>query len=54
MWWSGNWWAFGEHRYGERKAIVTAEDWEGPSYQTCKDAAMVCRAYERSRRRDLS
>jgi hypothetical protein len=29
-------------RYGERKAIVAAEDWEGPSYEASKDAAMVC------------
>jgi hypothetical protein len=28
-WWLGDWWAFGEARYGERKAIVDAEDWEG-------------------------
>ena len=27
-------------RYGERKAIVAAEDWEGPSYEASKE--MVC------------
>ena len=27
--------------------------WTGPSYQTCKDAASVCRRFERSVRRDL-
>ena len=44
-----------EARYGERKAIVEAEDWEGPAYQTCMHAAAVCPAFETSRRReDLS
>jgi hypothetical protein len=37
-----------------RKAIVEAEDWEGP-YQTCVDAATVVRRSEITRRRvDLS
>jgi hypothetical protein len=52
-WLIGEWWIFGEHRYGDRKAVVEAPDWEGPSYQACKDAATVVRAFERSRRRDL-
>jgi hypothetical protein len=51
-WWLGDWWAFGEARYGERKAIVDAKGWEGPVYQTCADAAMVCRKFETSRRRE--
>jgi hypothetical protein len=25
-------------QHGERKAIVKAEDWEGPDFQTCMDA----------------
>src|SRR3954470_10889903 len=53
MWWVGDWWAYGEHRYGERKATVEAEDWEGPAFQTCMDAATVCRGYETSRRREV-
>ena len=36
----------------ERKAIVEAEDWEGPAYQTCMDAASVA-LLEISRRRDV-
>jgi hypothetical protein len=53
-WWLGDWWAFGESRYGQRKAMVESEEWEGPSYQTCKNAALVCSAFsEKSRRRDL-
>jgi hypothetical protein len=53
MWAIGDWWAFGEHRYGERAAIVNSEDWEGPGFQSCRDAATVCRAFETSRRRDI-
>jgi hypothetical protein len=41
-----------EARYGERKAMVEAGDWEGPKYQTCREAAMVCRKFETSRRRE--
>ena len=37
----------------ERKAIVEAEDWEGPDFQTCMNAASVCRAFETSRRREV-
>ncbi|MGH7085947.1 MAG: hypothetical protein ACREFN_13255 [Acetobacteraceae bacterium] len=49
----GDWWAFGEARYGERKAVVEAEDWDGPAYQTCRNSAAVCTAFpEMSRRRD--
>ena len=29
------------------------EDWEGPAFQTCMDAAMVSRAFETSRRREV-
>lgn len=52
-WWIGDWWAFGEHRYGERKAIVEAEDWKGPSFQTCRDCGWVARKFETSRRHDV-
>lgn len=53
MWWIGDWWAYGEHRYGDRKAIVEAPGWTGPSFQTCMNAALVCRAFETSRRREV-
>jgi hypothetical protein len=43
---------FGEARYGERKAIVEAEDWEGPDFKTCANAASICRSFECSRRRE--
>lgn len=45
MWWVGDWWAYGEHRYGDRKAIVTALGWEGPSYNSCVEAARVARRF---------
>lgn len=51
MWWLGDWWAFGEHRYGER-AAAAAED-IGWSFQTCANAASVARAFETSRRREV-
>jgi hypothetical protein len=50
-WWLGDWWAFGEARYGERKAIVDAEDWEGPAYQTCVNASNIAKRFEHNRRR---
>lgn len=53
LWWIGDWWAFGEHRYGDRRAIVNSPDWTGPSFQTCANAASVCRAFTTSRRREL-
>jgi hypothetical protein len=52
-WWLGDWWLFGEFRYGARKAMVEAVDWEGPSYQTCMNVAVVCKAFETSRRREV-
>lgn len=52
-WWLGDWWAYGEHQYGERKALVESDAWEGPAFETCRNAASVCRAFETSRRRDV-
>jgi len=53
QWWIGDWWAFGEHRYGDRRALVTSEDWDGPNYFSCMNAASVCRAFTTSRRREV-
>jgi hypothetical protein len=52
-WWLGDWWAYGQHRYGERKALVDDDTWDGPAFQTCMHAAVVCRAFETCRRRDV-
>jgi hypothetical protein len=51
-WWVGDWWAFGEYRYGARREITEDPDWQGPAYQTRAYAAAVCRAFEVSRRRE--
>jgi hypothetical protein len=51
-WWVGDWWAFGEHRYGARREITEDPGWQGPAYQTCANRAAVCRAFEISRRRE--
>jgi hypothetical protein len=34
------------------RAIVEAEDWDGPSFQAVADAAMVCHKFETSRWRE--
>jgi len=52
-WWIGDWWSFGEHRYGDRKALVEGDDWQGPSFQTCMNTAAVATAFETSRRREV-
>jgi hypothetical protein len=51
-WRVGDWWAFGEHRYGALREITEDPGWQGPAYQTCANAAAVCRAFEASRRRE--
>jgi Domain of unknown function (DUF4326) len=60
QWWLGDWWRYADddgkskHRYGDRKAMVENEDWDGPEFQTCADVAYVCRAFaETSRRREV-
>jgi hypothetical protein len=53
MWWIGDYWIYGEKKYGDRKAIVDDPNWRGPSFQTCANAALVCRAFETSRRREV-
>ena len=53
MWWVGDWWNYGENNYGDRKAIVQDPNWRGPCFQTCANAASVCRAFETSRRREV-
>lgn len=50
MWWLGDWWAFGEKKYGERVAAVEELDWE---FRTCHNAGMVSRKFQSDRRRSL-
>jgi hypothetical protein len=58
--WIGDWWRFAEERppgknwSGDRKALVESEEWEGPAFQTCRNAATICRAFQdTSRQRDM-
>jgi len=50
MWWLGDWWAYGEHRYGERAAQAVDSNY---SFQTFANAASVARKIETYRRREL-
>lgn len=50
MWWLGDWWAFGNHSYGDRKELVESDEWDGPSVKTCEQAGWVCGKFETSRR----
>lgn len=50
MWAIGDWWRFGEHRYGERAAAALDSRY---SYQTFRNAGYVAGAVEPSRRRDV-
>ncbi len=52
-WWVGDWWNHGIKNYGARKTMVESQAWQGPSFQTCANAASVCRAFETSRRREV-
>ena len=52
-WWLGDWWRFGEHKYGDRKALVESDEWTGPVFGTCMNAATVCAKFQTSRRREV-
>jgi hypothetical protein len=52
-WWVGDWWNHGIKNYGARKTMVESQAWQGPSFQTCANAASVCRAFETYRRREV-
>jgi hypothetical protein len=38
--------------FGERMTIVTADDWTGPAYQTCRNAGTVAKRFDVSHRAD--
>lgn len=50
-WWIGDWWAAGQHRYGER-AKAAAEGIFGREFGGLMNLASVCRSFETSRRRE--
>lgn len=51
-WWIGDWWVFGEHRYGDR-AKAAAEGLFGREFQTLMNLGSVAKAFETSRRREV-
>jgi hypothetical protein len=53
QWRIGDWWNHPGHAYGDRLARVTEDDWAGPTYSTCTNAASVADRFETSRRREL-
>lgn len=53
QWQLGDLWAFGESKYGSRKALTDSPDWRGPSLQTCMHAAVTARAFKTCRRRQV-
>src|SRR5262249_159283 len=42
-WRIGDWWIYGEHRYGERIAIFRRGGWSGPGFGACRNYATVAR-----------
>ena len=52
-WRLGDWWIYGEHRYGDRIAVLRRGGWSGPGFGACRNYATVARAFETSRRRDV-
>lgn len=57
MWKFGEWWDYGENAYkrayGDRISYVQEDEWDGPSFQSCMDAAWVHRKFKTSRRREV-
>jgi N6-adenosine-specific RNA methylase IME4 len=52
MWWIGDWWAFGDRYSRARTQLVRSDEWDGPSLETCRNAAVVAARFKVSRRRD--
>ena len=54
QWWLGDGWAFGEHKYGERKALFDeGRPLEDMNFGTLANYGAVARAFETSRRREV-
>jgi N6-adenosine-specific RNA methylase IME4 len=52
MWQIGDWWLAGEQfGRGVRKQIVSAADWRGPSYDSCRVAAVIAKRFPKVLRR---
>lgn len=50
QWWMGDWWRFGERKWGERAAQAVDSSWD---FQTWANAGWVAGAVETSRRREV-
>jgi N6-adenosine-specific RNA methylase IME4 len=50
QWWMGDWWRYGEHRYGHRAAEALDSRW---AFQTWANAGYVAGVVEPSRRREV-
>jgi hypothetical protein len=48
----GDWWNFGDQKWGNRKHIVDSPSWSGPRYNTCRNCGWVRSAFKMSLRRD--
>lgn len=55
QWWIGDWWHYGRHRYGERKAKITAENAFERSYafSTLMNYGWIAGRFKTSRRREV-
>jgi N6-adenosine-specific RNA methylase IME4 len=52
-WWIGDWWAYGDHKYGELKAACEEGGvLEDLNYKTARNYGAIAGAFEMSRRRD--
>lgn len=54
QWLIGDWWIFGNNKWGKRSAIVQADKWDGPSYEISRKAGYVAERFEIGRRRPNS
>ena len=54
-WWVGDWWAYGQHNYGDRLKTIKEAKWSGfqLSFSSCVRAGSVSRSIESARRRAL-
>src|SRR5271165_7013458 len=52
-WWIGDWWRAFKPAWGKQEAFFSerGDDWDGPSYATCRVAGAVCNAFQFDRRR---
>src|SRR6266566_1314067 len=54
QWWLGDWWAYGEHTYGSRKALFAeGEPLENMNFQTVREYGTVARAVKSEERSSL-